>query len=529
MDVLSSPIRRARVSYSYDHVRSLSPASSDNHTPTSIASPAPSTANPQAPVTDMGPAPVADMGFAASGAHPANAASLLPPVRNPSAIRAKKRQRAASEEVERLRKRVVGPYRPRVQSGMLLNPSSLSQSLSSIKANRRSLTATPRKLSALPATRNIANEARRDSGFHQEAEKTEPQDKLVSSTPATQEEDSGFHDAGSDLGQERGHSKNKSTPQRTKQPGQAAPVTDTSTETTPAKSQVTLGEEQFYDAPDSLSDAPDPSGALSSPKKDRKQTVHAKPQIVAAQTEASIDPPIPKDSMSKSSSAASQSNHNTSKPSRGASKLSSGASQSNQNTPTPGRGSSNASSVASAAGDDGQQAINVEGFYGGGAKDAIVVSAAEDDDSIHVNPGDESEEEDEDTEYDISRISKHRINPKTDEIELLVHWENLDDEKEEKPSWVSEETLQPSGLEAVTEYWATVDGGRVSVAPYQVYRIKGHQWLKKGKARAKSLYLEVEWLGYEDTSAEPWRRFAKDQPDMVQEYFESIGGQPQRP
>lgn len=76
------------------------------------------------------------------------------------------------------------------------------------------------------------------------------------------------------------------------------------------------------------------------------------------------------------------------------------------------------------------------------------------------------------------------------------------------------------------DYWATVKGGRIAVRPYEVYAITGHEWLKKGRVKSKSLYLEVEWLGYKEKSMEPVRRFSQDQPELVEEYFQSIGGRP---
>jgi hypothetical protein len=133
-----------------------------------------------------------------------------------------------------------------------------------------------------------------------------------------------------------------------------------------------------------------------------------------------------------------------------------------------------------------------------------------------------------DREYEVSHIQAHRIAPESNAVELLVHWKESTP-GDNAPTWELEENLQESALDAVVDYWATIKGGRVAARPYEVYAITGHKWLKKGRSKKKSLYLEVEWVGYKEKSVEPLRRLSQDQPELVAEYFNSIGGRPQPP
>jgi hypothetical protein len=158
------------------------------------------------------------------------------------------------------------------------------------------------------------------------------------------------------------------------------------------------------------------------------------------------------------------------------------------------------------------------------ADSAIVVCLQRDEETaIYVQNQDEASLED-DTEYTVSHITSHRVDPTDGSIELLVHWENPD---VNEATWEPEENLQENALDAVTSYWETVEGGRLAVRPYEVLAIRGHEWLRKGKAKARTLHFEVEWLGYKQRTMEPWRRFTKDQPKLVEEYFQLIGGRPQ--
>lgn len=166
------------------------------------------------------------------------------------------------------------------------------------------------------------------------------------------------------------------------------------------------------------------------------------------------------------------------------------------------------------------------------AQQSIVVSGQshDEDQAIHAKsrtaPKSEAHaDRDNDDVYTVSRISAHRTVDGSDEIELLVHWEDSPDGN--APTWELEENLQENALDAAVDYWGTVEGGRLAVRPYEVYAITGHEWLKKGKTKRKSLFLEVEWLGYKEKSMEPVRRLSQDQPELVEEYFQSIGGRPQ--
>lgn len=131
-----------------------------------------------------------------------------------------------------------------------------------------------------------------------------------------------------------------------------------------------------------------------------------------------------------------------------------------------------------------------------------------------------------DTDYPVWMVTAHRVRgppaAEPDGIDLLVHW----DKPGKEPTWEPEEELQGHALEAIADYWDTVEEGRLSERPYEVYAIRGHEWEQKGKTTRKQLYFEIEWYGYRETSWEPESRFAKDAPHMVKEYFDKLGGRP---
>ena len=321
---------------------------------------------------------------------------------------------------------------------------------------------------------------------------------------------------------------------------QASPVAHRSSDyATPAETQATQDDVEYHDA---LSDAARPSAGTSLAKDTEEQVTHATPlqdtRDETAQREPDQEEQL-KRGVSPEHIDGSLSDAPT--PSKIASDsgidvpqlgivTSTADKEEEQATPAKPRDEAKAEDaiVASTPGNEEERANTVKPRDKTEAEDAIVVSATKDVDEhvvrVNMHEGTESEDaaSDEDAEeFTVSRVTAHRIDPKTDDIELLVHWDGAD------ASWEPEEQLQPGALEAVTAYWDTVDGGRLSVRPYEVYAIKGHKRLKKGRAKTGSLYLEVEWLGYKDTSMEPLRRFAKDQPELVEEYFESIGGRPE--
>lgn len=136
-------------------------------------------------------------------------------------------------------------------------------------------------------------------------------------------------------------------------------------------------------------------------------------------------------------------------------------------------------------------------------------------------------------EYPVDLVSSHRLTP-DGLIELLVQWEDPD----EASTWEPEDQVQLGARDAVAAYWATVEGGRLAVRPYEVFAVRGHEWVKtrlparRGKASARAkhtvnkLCLRVEWLGYVEETLEPVDRFKKDQPVLVEQYFELLGGRP---
>ncbi|KAL1873615.1 hypothetical protein VTK73DRAFT_802 [Phialemonium thermophilum] len=160
---------------------------------------------------------------------------------------------------------------------------------------------------------------------------------------------------------------------------------------------------------------------------------------------------------------------------------------------------------------------------------------------LDEDDGDETDARSDASEHEVSHIGAHRpAADGSDAVELLVHWAAGG-----QPTWELEEQMQHGAREAVAEYWNGVEGGRLSVRPYEVFAIRGHEWVKKkgnlaGRNRMPSrkgkapqsratLHLRIEWLGYTEETLEPAARFAKDQPRLVQRYFELLGGEPERP
>ena len=149
----------------------------------------------------------------------------------------------------------------------------------------------------------------------------------------------------------------------------------------------------------------------------------------------------------------------------------------------------------------------------------------------------DSNDDQDSQEHDVSHISNHRLaRDGSEDIEVLVHWEGSDSE----PTWESEDQIQRGAREALADYWNSLDGGRLAVKPYEVFAIRGHQWVRSkpktgapqsgstAKGRPK-LCLRIEWLGYVEETLEPATRFAKDQPQLVSRYFELLGGRPKAP
>ncbi|OIW29297.1 hypothetical protein CONLIGDRAFT_715660 [Coniochaeta ligniaria NRRL 30616] len=385
----------------------------------------------------------------------------------------KKRQRALSEEFGHVRKRHI-PSTPYV--GALI----------STKGN-----------DSAPASQTTRSTAQRDSGFHEDAEdtqETEVQDKRATE-PSSQLDDSGFHDAVSDIEPDDDHPETIPSIERSEGLGQTAVLAITAADEAPRATEGTQTDDEFHDALDQ-----DEGDALTTT------------------SEMSIVVSSARNDTSERTIVVSPARHNEehaihvkhSKKARGHGGDRDGA-----------RDPKHRASVGhrNDALDNLQPSIVVSGPSHGQEQVIHVQSPKAARSGGHADPNQD------DKEYVVLRVASHRLTAGAD-VELLVYWESPHDDG---PTWELEENLQANALDAVVDYWATVFGERLSVRPYEVFAVTGHEWLRKGKAKAQCLHLEVEWLGYKERTMEPWRRFAEDQPELVEEYFESIGGRPRKP
>lgn len=78
-----------------------------------------------------------------------------------------------------------------------------------------------------------------------------------------------------------------------------------------------------------------------------------------------------------------------------------------------------------------------------------------------------------------------------------------------------DERLLSSALDVAVDSWATPLSWRFAICPYQVFTIGGNEWLQKGKANPEA--SKSRMARNNERKTVPWRSFAKDQPDLVEE------------
>ncbi|KAJ2967418.1 hypothetical protein NUW58_g10458 [Xylaria curta] len=142
----------------------------------------------------------------------------------------------------------------------------------------------------------------------------------------------------------------------------------------------------------------------------------------------------------------------------------------------------------------------------------------------------EEEEEEEDARevHEVARLLKHQM-AENGIVKLLVQWVN---EGEEDATWEAEEEIQQNAEEVLYEYWKA-QGGRVNAlfhqprnAPaetYHVFRVLRHEKKNRG-----GFQFEVQWVGHPatrgETSMEAEPKLKNVAPELLQEYWESVGG-----
>ena len=376
------------------------------------------------------------------------------------------------------------------------------------------MTASAKADGALPTSQPAARStSHRDSGFHDGTQDAASQNKTLGA-PASRDGDSGFHDSTSITGQLGSMAdSDDEVRQKPASAGRDRALAATggarAPHNTQANSQATQADEEFHDAVDDHQDNDEPDFGPNTIQvtSERSIVVSSRQDNASEHSIVVSEPtrrdqhmihvqPTPSKKARREASDKDQTLHKTANRS-----IRAGNRDVIEDAPQP--------SIAVSGGDyEGEQSIQVKPQT-----------------AVRNKPNAASAPDVE--EYTVSHISAHRTGPGSDNIELLVHWEDSPDDNE--PTWEQEESLQEGALDAVVDYWATIEGGRAAVRPHEVYAIIGHEWLKKGRAKSKSLHLEVEWLGYKETSMEPVRRFSQDQPELVEDYFESIGGRPKPP
>ncbi|KAI1341325.1 hypothetical protein F5Y15DRAFT_30902 [Xylariaceae sp. FL0016] len=145
----------------------------------------------------------------------------------------------------------------------------------------------------------------------------------------------------------------------------------------------------------------------------------------------------------------------------------------------------------------------------------------------------QDEENEENEEHEIAQLIKHRMaNDGTGAVELLVWWAG---EKEEDATWEPEYEIQRGAEQCLYDYWKS-QGGRMNalfIKPknppaetYIVYQVLGHEKKPRG-----GFQLEVQWVGHPamrgETSMEAEVKLKRIAPELLQEYWESIGGREQ--
>ncbi|KAI1637750.1 hypothetical protein F4809DRAFT_640229 [Biscogniauxia mediterranea] len=139
-------------------------------------------------------------------------------------------------------------------------------------------------------------------------------------------------------------------------------------------------------------------------------------------------------------------------------------------------------------------------------------------------------DEDDREEHEIDSLLKHRMaSDGSGAVEILVHWLG---EKKEDATWELEEEIQRGAEESLYDYWKA-QGGRLHalfIKPknpppeiYHVFKVLRHEKKPRG-----GFQFEVQWVGHPptrgETSNETEAKLKKIAPELLEEYWESIGG-----
>ncbi|KAI1750735.1 hypothetical protein F4782DRAFT_241276 [Xylaria castorea] len=139
-------------------------------------------------------------------------------------------------------------------------------------------------------------------------------------------------------------------------------------------------------------------------------------------------------------------------------------------------------------------------------------------------------EEDAREEHEIESLIKHRMaGDRSGAVELLVQWA---DEGKQDATWEAEEEIQQSAAETLYEYWKA-QGGRINAlfhkpknAPAEIYHV--FKVLRHEKKNRGGFQFEVQWVGHPathgETTMEAEIKLKNTAPELLQEYWESVGG-----
>jgi hypothetical protein len=151
---------------------------------------------------------------------------------------------------------------------------------------------------------------------------------------------------------------------------------------------------------------------------------------------------------------------------------------------------------------------------------------------------DKNDAESSEARYNISRLVKHRVNPDADLVELLVEWVG---QPSDEATWEPEADLHADAKPALIRYWDAQPGGRDKVMrnsghTCDVFALWGLRKVElkkkagrkpsKGKAKKEaeqaSWVIDVEWVGYKDTSPVFVTSLEEDQPELMKLYWQHV-------
>ncbi|KAH7012160.1 uncharacterized protein B0I36DRAFT_340585 [Microdochium trichocladiopsis] len=125
---------------------------------------------------------------------------------------------------------------------------------------------------------------------------------------------------------------------------------------------------------------------------------------------------------------------------------------------------------------------------------------------------------------EVQALLDHRM-LEDDSVDLRVHWAG---EPAEQATWEPEQEIQDGASELLYSYWKNA-GGRTETLfqtmteVYHVFRILNHKKKDRG-----GFVLKVQWVGYPatkgNTSWEGEAKLQKIAPDLLKEYWDSVGG-----